>query len=363
MRLSADDRLGMSRDGIGISMCAVQAPMNRDLPHPGLSSRPSRDAETDPDRDAARLLGRMRAGDGDAEGLLIALLYKDLRALAARRMRRERPDHTWQPTELVNEALLRLRRDGTLEKATDRAFLLMAASKAMHQLLVDHHRRHSAEKRGGRRRKHPLDAAFDRLARVDEINPVDLRDELEALGRLDERARAWSSISGSSWGCRRRMSRNRSGFRRRRWSGTGTSRGRGCATGSSRRRRHERPIDRTGRPITAGSATWSTAPTSCRARSGRRSWSGSAPTDPALRAEVLRLLEQLPRARAEGFLEHGASATASTEATEDYRPGEPSRRQPDRHRQVSGRPPLRRGRAARRPPTSPSTPTWNATSS
>jgi RNA polymerase sigma factor (sigma-70 family) len=55
-------------------------------------------------------------------------------------------------------------------------------------LLIDHHRRHSAGKRGGRRRKHPLDAAFDRLARVDRINPVDLRDELEALGRLDGRA-------------------------------------------------------------------------------------------------------------------------------------------------------------------------------
>ena len=132
--------------------------------------------------------------------------------LAARRMRRERPDHTWQPTELVHEALLRLRGDGTLQKAGDRAFLLMAASKAMQQLLIDHHRRHSAGS-GGRRRKHPLDAAFDRLARVDHINPVDLRDELDALGRLDARA-AWSSISGSSWGCRRRMSQNRSGSRR-----------------------------------------------------------------------------------------------------------------------------------------------------
>ncbi len=145
-------------------------------------------AETEPDAVAASLLGRIRAGDADTEGLLIALLYKDLRVLAARRMRRERPDHTWQPTALVNEALLRLRGDGTLEQAADRPFLLMAASKAMHQLLVDHHRKHTAEKRGGRRRKHPLDAAFDRLARADDINPFDLRDELEALGGLDRRA-------------------------------------------------------------------------------------------------------------------------------------------------------------------------------
>jgi RNA polymerase sigma factor (TIGR02999 family) len=162
--------------------------MNRDPPPPGLSSPPSRDTATETDDDVASLLGRIREGDADAESLLIALLYKDLRALAARRMRRERPDHTWQPTVLVNEVLLRLRGDGTLENVTDRASLLMAASKAMQQLLIDHHRRHSAEKRGGRRRKHPLDAALDHLARVDHINPVDLRDELEALARLDGRA-------------------------------------------------------------------------------------------------------------------------------------------------------------------------------
>jgi RNA polymerase sigma-70 factor, ECF subfamily len=162
--------------------------MKRDLTGPDLSCRPSQDKDTVPDDGLESLLGRIRAGDGDAEELLIALLYKDLRQLAARRMRRERPDHTWQPTALVHEALLRLRSDGTLEKATDRAFLLMAASKAMQQLLVDHHRRHSAEKRGGHRRKHPLDATFDRLVHVDHINPVDLRDELEALSRLDPRA-------------------------------------------------------------------------------------------------------------------------------------------------------------------------------
>jgi RNA polymerase sigma factor (TIGR02999 family) len=162
--------------------------MDRDPAQSVLSSRQSPDAKIAPVDGIEDLLGRIRAGDGDAEGLLIASLYKDLRTLAARRMRRERPDHTWQPTALVNEALLRLRRDGTLEKATDRAFLLMAASKAMHQLLVDHHRRHTAEKRGGWRRKHPLDAAFDHLARNDHIDPVDLRDELEALGRLDQRA-------------------------------------------------------------------------------------------------------------------------------------------------------------------------------
>jgi RNA polymerase sigma factor (TIGR02999 family) len=103
-------------------------------------------------------------------------------------MRRERPDHTWQPTVLADEALLRLRNDGTFATAADRAFLLKAAARAMHQLLIDHHRLRSARKRGGRRQKHPLDVAFDHLATVAEISPVELHDELERLSRVDERA-------------------------------------------------------------------------------------------------------------------------------------------------------------------------------
>ena len=138
--------------------------------------------------DLTGLLHRTQAGDADAEQQLVALLYQDLRALAARRMRRERPEHTWQPTLLVNEAFMRLRADGTLAAAPDRPFLLKAASKAMHQLLVDHHRHRCSEKRGGRRQKHSLDIALDHLAHADELPFIELHDELEQLERVDKRA-------------------------------------------------------------------------------------------------------------------------------------------------------------------------------
>jgi RNA polymerase sigma factor (TIGR02999 family) len=138
--------------------------------------------------DLTGLLRRAQAGDADAEQQLVALLYHDLRAIAARRMRRERPDHTWQPTLLVNEALLRLRADGTLAEAPDRTFLLKAASRAMQQLLVDHHRRRSCERRGGRRRRHSLDIALDQLTHSDELPLIELHDELEQLERVDNRA-------------------------------------------------------------------------------------------------------------------------------------------------------------------------------
>jgi RNA polymerase sigma factor (TIGR02999 family) len=103
-------------------------------------------------------------------------------------MRRERPEHTWQPTLLVNEAFLRLRAEGTLAAAPDRTFLLKAASRAMHQLLVDHHRLRSTAKRGGRRQRHSLDIALDHLADADEIPLIELHDELEHLELMDKRA-------------------------------------------------------------------------------------------------------------------------------------------------------------------------------
>jgi len=56
--------------------------------------------------DLTGVLRRTQAGDADAEPQLVALLYQDLRAIAARRMRRERLEHTWQPTLLVNEAFI-----------------------------------------------------------------------------------------------------------------------------------------------------------------------------------------------------------------------------------------------------------------
>jgi RNA polymerase sigma factor (TIGR02999 family) len=143
---------------------------------------------TTSDDDLKSLLRRMRAGDADAEQELVALLYLDLRAIAARRMRKERPEHTWQPTLLVNEAFMRLRADGTLASAPDRKFLLRAASKAMHQLLVDHHRQRSCEKRGARRHKHSLDIALDHLAHADELPFIELHDELKQLERMDHRA-------------------------------------------------------------------------------------------------------------------------------------------------------------------------------
>lgn len=110
-----------------------------------------------------------------------AEVYAELRRLAAACLRRERRDHTHQPTSLANEAFTRL---GPRAATMDRAELIRLASRAMRQVLVDHARRRLAVKRGGGGRRLPLepDAAIDR--RTPE-GVVSLHEALERLERDD----------------------------------------------------------------------------------------------------------------------------------------------------------------------------------
>jgi RNA polymerase sigma factor (TIGR02999 family) len=79
---------------------------------------------------------------------LVPIIHSELPGLAAACLRRERRDHTLQPTALVHEAYLRLV-DQTQMQCENRAQLFAIAANLMHQILVDHARRHLAAKRGG----------------------------------------------------------------------------------------------------------------------------------------------------------------------------------------------------------------------
>jgi RNA polymerase sigma-70 factor (ECF subfamily) len=94
------------------------------------------------------LLEQVKAGDTAARAELAAIVYPQLKRLAADRMRGERPHHTLQPTALVHEAFLRLM--GT-ERMTlrDRNHFFAIASDLMREILVDYARRRHAAKRGG----------------------------------------------------------------------------------------------------------------------------------------------------------------------------------------------------------------------
>lgn len=98
--------------------------------------------------EVSRLFESMRSGDRSALSELVTALYGELHRIAARHLRRERPDHTLQATALVHEAYLKLMGDRQREFA-DRAHFLALASRAMRQVLVDYARARESKKRSG----------------------------------------------------------------------------------------------------------------------------------------------------------------------------------------------------------------------
>ena len=132
-----------------------------------------------------QLLETFKPGDRHAGEQLFVDVYNELRALAARYLHRERKSHTLQPTALVHEAYLKLV-GHTRVDWQGRAHFLAFAAQAMRQILVDHARRHRAEKRGGDRHRIALD---DNLV-IESNRDVDLlalEDALIKLTKLDPR--------------------------------------------------------------------------------------------------------------------------------------------------------------------------------
>ncbi|NOS99283.1 MAG: sigma-70 family RNA polymerase sigma factor [Phycisphaerales bacterium] len=95
--------------------------------------------------------------DGSNETLrhLLPLIYRELHGLAASALRRERGDHTLQPTALVHEAYMRLLRQSRI-RWDDRAQVLSAAAQIIRHVLVDHARTRRRKKRQGDQIRVPL---------------------------------------------------------------------------------------------------------------------------------------------------------------------------------------------------------------
>ncbi len=131
------------------------------------------------------ILKRARGGDRVAAAEFTELVYRELRALAANYMRRERRGHTLQGTELVHEAYLNLV-DATGVDPRDRTHFMSIAACAMRRVLIEHARKRSARKRGGDRRRVPLRDTLA-LSENPELDPLHLEEALSALENLDER--------------------------------------------------------------------------------------------------------------------------------------------------------------------------------
>ncbi len=114
----------------------------------------------------------------------MAIVYQELRGLAARQMRGERTEHTLSPTALVGEAWLRLA--GPSVAWDNRAHFYGAAAQAMRRILVDHARARSAAKRD-RNREVPLDDDLPMATVRDDAEILAVHDALARLAELDPR--------------------------------------------------------------------------------------------------------------------------------------------------------------------------------
>jgi RNA polymerase sigma-70 factor (ECF subfamily) len=125
--------------------------------------------------------------DGDQKALdeLFPLVYDELRQMARRQMRRERPGHTLRTTALVNDAYLRLV-DQREVRWQNRAHFFAIAAQMMRRILVDHARAKRYEKRGGGAAHVPLEEAAV-LAQGKEAEIIALDEALVALAEIDPR--------------------------------------------------------------------------------------------------------------------------------------------------------------------------------
>lgn len=130
-----------------------------------------------------QLLERWGGGDRSALDELTRLVDAELRQVAAAYLRRERPGHTLQTTALVNEAYLRLvgQRHGRWQ---GRKHFYGIAARLMRQVLVEHARRHGAEKRGGRRAAVTLGQA-EEVVGAPEVDVIAVHEALERLAAFD----------------------------------------------------------------------------------------------------------------------------------------------------------------------------------
>src|SRR5262245_1097316 len=132
----------------------------------------------------SQLLAKWSEGDQQALDKLMPLVYSELRRLAGNYLRRERAEHTLQPTALVNEAYLKLV-DQRNPKWQNRAHFFGISAQLMRRILVDHARQHQAAKRGGSEQQRISLTGAERFAKQSEVDLLALNEALDELAKMD----------------------------------------------------------------------------------------------------------------------------------------------------------------------------------
>ena len=131
------------------------------------------------------LLNAAASGEDGSQAALFEAVYSELHRLSAANLRRERSDHTLQPTALVHEAYLRLI-GGRVLQFSSRSHFFVTAARTMRRILIDYARSHRASKRSGNLQRVELDGqsiAVDEQAE----DLIALDTALEKLALLDAR--------------------------------------------------------------------------------------------------------------------------------------------------------------------------------
>jgi RNA polymerase sigma factor (TIGR02999 family) len=136
--------------------------------------------------EVTQLLERLRNGEDGAVASLLPLVYAELRDIAGRLFRAQRPGHTLQPTALVHEAYIKVLGSGE-GHWKDRAHFLSVAAIAMRQILVNHARDRQALKRGGPDARVITLTDVAGLGELDALDVLAVHEALDALHRLDPR--------------------------------------------------------------------------------------------------------------------------------------------------------------------------------
>jgi RNA polymerase sigma-70 factor (ECF subfamily) len=137
-----------------------------------------------PDAQITELLRRVRAGESSASHELMPIVYGELRRIARQHLRKERRDHTLQPTALVNEVYLRIF-EGSNPQFSDRAHFMAIVSRTMRGILVDYARARGSAKRGGHEQRIALDTGMATPGQNGDalVSLLDLDLAIEALAR------------------------------------------------------------------------------------------------------------------------------------------------------------------------------------
>lgn len=135
--------------------------------------------------DITRMLIELTDGNKEVVNEILPLIYAELRKLAGNYLRRERGNHTLQPTALVHEAYMKLI-DQKKVKWQNRSHFFGIAAQVMRRILMDYARQHKAEKRGGVGENISLEEEFVIIQDEKSHQLLALDEALEKLAKMDE---------------------------------------------------------------------------------------------------------------------------------------------------------------------------------